>query len=468
MSATSGQPKRRVGGLSRPFVTHRLPTTAPMAQCLAVRTLALLLCSGVGLTSDPDLATAQAASRDSAARVPHAALTPVSIERTRVLVSSREVRVIFPRDTAGPWGWSAREAVGYAAAYQWTVLIDGMDGPHLLSLRTSRMRPVAQSFASLESLVAAGKLTLCVGDMSGRCVTEGLSATVADGRTTLALRTPAVIDHLFRLRQPTVVVWHHRPEAPDRYTGDTIPVEYGAPQIPEPNADSREEARVSRRAFEASVSFIAREIGGGHPGYGPMWFVLGDSAVIGVGESGCRYDVCGGLSFSGTTAWTVDDSSIVRLHEQQPQRHEGPGGEVYYSSTSLNGLVVTARRLGRTTVRVRLGPSPSDTMPSSSPPARALGREVVVTLPIARVELLAPADTIRTGEQSMFKVRVFDREGHLLERAPVEARVVTKNFVATARTDGRLLLTFRSPGQHTIVATFGGKSDTLAVTAYAR
>ena len=82
-------------------------------------------------------------------------------------------------------------------------------------------------------------------------------------------------------------------------------------------------------------------------------------------------------------------SSIVRLRQQDPQRHEGPGGEVYFSATSQNGIVVTARRLGRTTVRVRLGPSASDTMPSSRPLARALGREVNVTLPIARLELMA-------------------------------------------------------------------------------
>jgi hypothetical protein len=429
-----------------------------------MRTVSLLLGSVITLTSYPELATAQTTSRDSAARVPQIALTPVSVERARVLVSSREVRVVFPRDTAGPWGWSAREVVGYAAAYAWMVLIDGMDGPHTLMLRTSRMRPVAQSFTSLESLVALGKLTLCVSDMSGRCVTDGLSASVADGRTTLVLSTPAVIDRLFRLRQPTVVVWHHRPEAPDRYTGDTVTVEYVAPQIPEPNTQSREEARASRRAFEESVSVVTRAIAGGHPAYGPMWLTLGDSAVIGVGESQCRYDVCGGLAFGGTTAWTVDDSSIVRLRQQDPQRHRGPGGEVYFSATSLDGIVVTARRLGRTTVRVRLGPAASDTMPSSRPPARALGREVNVTPPIARVELFAPSDTIRVNEQSMFTVRVFDRARHLLQGAPVEARVVSENFVARAGTDGRLLLTFRSPGPHTIVATFGGKSDTLAVT----
>ena len=427
-------------------------------------TLTLLLCSGIALTSCAELSVAQATSRDSAARVPPTVLTPVNTERTRVLVNSRELRVVFPRDTAGPWGWSAREEVGYAAAYAWTVLIDGMDGPHLLSLRSARMRPMAQSFASLESLVAAGRLTLCVGDMSGRCVTEGLSAYVADGRTTLALRTPAVIDRLFRLRQPTLVVWQHRPDVTTGYGGDTIPVEYVAPQIPEPNADAREEARLSRRAFEASVSVITRGIGGGHPGYGPIWLVRGDSTVIGVGQSQCRYDFCGALSFDGTTAWTVDDSSIVRLHEQQPQRHRGPGGEIYFSSTSGHGLVMTARRLGRTTVRVRLGPSASDTMPTSSHLPRALGRELNVTRPIGRVELLPPPDTIHAGEMAAFSVRAFDRARHVLPGAPVEARVVTESSVATAGTDGRLLLTFRSPGRHTVVATFGGKSDTLTVT----
>jgi hypothetical protein len=125
---------------------------------------------------------------------------------------------------------------------------------------------------------------------------------------------------------------------------------------------------------------------------------------------------------------------------------------------------MTARRLGRTTVRVRLGPTASDTMPSSPPLASALDREVNVTLPIERVELLAPSDTIPTNEQTTFTVRVFDRAGRLLERAPVEARVASQNGVTTAGTDGRLSLVFRSPGPHTVVATFGGKSDTLSVT----
>jgi hypothetical protein len=155
------------------------------------------------------------------------------------------------------------------------------------------------------------------------------------------------------------------------------------------------------------------------------------------------------------TTWSIDDSSVVRLRS-------GPRAAPDAFPHTL-AIVVTARRLGRTTVRADLGPSPSDTMPSSPPPSRRLERAIHVSPPVGRVELVPPADTIHGGESYMIGVRVFDLSGRLIRGAPVQGRLGSE-FAATADSTGRLFFYFHSAGKQTIVATFGGKSDTLHLT----
>ena len=63
---------------------------------------------------------------------------PASDTATTVTASRREVRVVFPREDAERWGWSADTNVAYNPFYGWSVLLDGMDGPQILQLFIGR------------------------------------------------------------------------------------------------------------------------------------------------------------------------------------------------------------------------------------------------------------------------------------------------------------------------------------------
>ena len=372
----------------------------------------------------------------------------------RVTVSRTLARVEFAPDTAGYWGWSERNDPGYRPEYVWSVQVAGMDGPQTLSLSTGRRDPGAAAFITLDSLVARGKASVCPARPM-RVTCTPLAASVERGRVILALRDSSIIARLFGLRPATVSVIRERPEEAYSFVGDSVGVEYVAPEIPLPNAEAREDARRSQRAFEASISTISRWIIGGTPESGPLWLTVGDSASLRVDESWCHYDSCGSTMLDVARTWSIDDSSVVQLRTSPPA---APG--VF---PQARPAVVTARRIGRTTIRADLAASPSDTMPSSRPPSRRLERVIHVIPPVGRVRLVPPADTIRRGESYRIDVRVFDLAGRVIPGAPVEGRLGSE-FGATADSTGRLLFYFQSAGPQTIVARFGGKADTLHLT----
>jgi hypothetical protein len=372
-------------------------------------------------------------------------------------VSRRALRVVFPRDTMGLWGWSERSDPSYSPYYVWTVLVNGMDGPRTFSLQVGRTGTAAREFTSLDSLVALGRPTLCTGGWGGACDGTNASASVDRGRVVLTLRDSASIARLFGMRPAAVRVWHHRPDEPYQYVGDSTRVEYVAPQIPEPNAATRADAARSQRAYESTISSINRNITSPRQSYGPLWIATGDSASLTIGEMSCHYDACSGGQFSSPVAWSVGDSAIAGV--RVADRSGAPT-----ALERARSIVVTGRRVGRTTVRAELPPSASDTMPSREPPLRTLIRDVVVSVPAERVELTPPSDTIRVGTAVEFRARALDRSGRAINGAPIEVQFVSQHAVMSAGSDGRVPFTFSSAGAQTIVASFGGKADTLTVT----
>jgi hypothetical protein len=382
--------------------------------------------------------------------------SPNAGRETRVIVNQRELRVEFPRDTAGLWGWSERADPNYIAAYDWKVLIASMDGPRLLFLHVERDKGEAREFTSLASLIAQSRPMLCAAGWGGGCESDSVRASVVDGHLVLTVRNAREIKRLFGMRQRTVSVFLNRPEESYDYAGDSVRVEYVAPQIPEPNAETRADARRSQAAFEKSIRSVSRTIGGGRQHWADLWLVLGDSATLSVSELQCVYDVCSESGFAGDVTWTIDDSSVARLTRVAAERFE-------FTSAGRDRVIVRPVRVGRTTVRGSLAASASDTAVSSTPPARTLSRVVHVTPAVARVELVARSDTIRAGEQTEFHARALDAGGRVIPGAPVDAKVVSQSFVTSAGAEGRLWLTIDSPGMQTIVASFAGRADTVVV-----
>ena len=381
---------------------------------------------------------------------------PNAQDPTRVIVSAEELRVVFPRDTTGLWGWSAREAAGRTTPYGWQVTVEGMDGPAIVSLFILPDSVAAREFTSLESLVATAKPS-CAGVVSRNCGSD-VKASVVEHRVVLTLRIPATIARLFGLRPATVSVLQRRPGEPYRFVGDTVRVEYVAPQIPEPNAVTQADAKRSRRAYEVSMNLVSRWIGNGDLSRGTqaLWLVVGDSATVSVEEMHCRSDMCRQPLYDPIPTWSIDDSAVATL------RTPGAGR----TSARLSGsraAVIVAKRAGRTIVRASLPPSASDTLPSRTPPSRALQRTVHVLVPVERVKLEQTTDTLRAQQQAEFRAHAFDKSGRRIVGAPVQVNIAPGTGAASADEDGRVFLYLSSAGTQTIVASLRGKADTVVV-----
>ena len=379
------------------------------------------------------------------------------LRSTRVLVSAREVRVVFPPDTSRTWGWTSQDKRDQAFQYYWGVYMDGIDGPRSLQLRVGDGGTTARTFASLRALVRSEEPGLCTGGMVMQCNPSGTSASVDGNRVVLTLSAPEAITRLFGLRPDSVGVERTGPEdawrAPVR-----VKVQYVSPPIPAPDAAFRAEAARARRRYEASIHWMRRSIAGGPSGSGAIWVGVGDSIPISVSEMRCTHDVCSGYSSTAPagSVWSVDDSSVARL------RHAEPKPNVFGSDAASLHLVAGAR--GRTTVRVRLPASAADTMPFQEPPARALERPVVVTNPASRVEISTPRDTVRLGDPLDLTVRVLDREGRAIDGAPVQVRYEDGGSAYVATSTGALRIELQRPGTRPIVASFGRLADTVLVT----
>lgn len=383
------------------------------------------------------------------------------VEPVHVIVSRREARVVFPRDTARAWGWSDRTDPGYIAGYAWGMTVTGMDGPRTLVASVARLKDEARDFPSLEALVAAARASLCLPGMLPNCSDSSTHVAVENGRVVLTLRDSARIARLFGLRPTSVDVWQQRPEDAYRYSRDTAIVEYVAPQIPLPDAATRADAARSQRRYEASVSRIMRYIAGG-TNWKPLWLEVGDSASVSVAEMRCHHDVCSSGYAPTDSGWTIVDSRIARVYVPKPD-----------TRTDVIVIVGTSRpyvkalRPGRTVLRVRGLRSPSDTAPSSEPPERQLEREVIVTPPIERVEITPRPDTMRVDEIVRLRVRVLDRGGREVAGLPWRLEVLDGPDRSIRLGPEMAPTAFTAPGRIRIAASLGGHADTVTVTVIA-
>ena len=381
------------------------------------------------------------------------------IRATRVLASRRELRVLFPRDTARAWGWSELQDRDYRPSYYWGIGIEGMDGPRSLSLHVGRgYREGAHRFRSLEELVSERPPGLCVPGMFEDCSPEHVTAFVQDDAVVLTLRDSATVARLLALRPAWATVWHGRPELPPTVRIDSVRVEYVDPQVPFADSALRVEAAEARRRYEAGVNTISRYLSGPARSGNEAWMAVGDSATFRVEEMKCHSDVCGGVYEPLTASgWRVADTTVVRVRAVPDMGHARRG---YGRSPAVS---VIARRTGRTRVRVLGLTGPSDTLPSSRPVPRELEVAVVVTPPVARVELSPRVQTAEVGQQVELRVRALDARGRVMRGAPVEVRVEGGRYTRVMQSPHLYPIEFDAPGRHTITASFGGRTDTLLV-----
>lgn len=125
----------------------------------------------------------------------------VSGDVARVIASAREVRVIFPRDTALRWGWGD-PPYHSTGSYRWQMHVDGVARPHTLLWTLDAHPDRVRTFTSLGALVAAGRASACesTGSFIATCTATGVTSAVVDRRVVLILRDSTTIARMFGLR----------------------------------------------------------------------------------------------------------------------------------------------------------------------------------------------------------------------------------------------------------------------------
>ena len=330
-----------------------------------------LLPFAVALTSPATLLAAQ--STPTAERAEEATR---ALRRTRVLVSAREVRVIFPPDTTGVWSLPPGDTTTNGLRYHWGVSIDGIDGPRILALDLWHTGSATRTFPALRGLVSAATPGLCTPGMFYNCSPAGAGATVDRNRVVLTFRDAGTIRRLFGLRPDSVKVTHRRGDD-GSYLGVNVAVEYVRPGLPHPDSAFRAEAARAKRRWEASITSVRRHISGGPDLGSAIRIAVGDSISIEIKETTCIHDFCNRVSrWSPMSIWSVDDTALARLRSSPLANAIRDGG---IADSDLPRTYLVGLAPGRTTLRARFPARPEDDTPLREPPARALEREVIVS-----------------------------------------------------------------------------------------
>lgn len=384
-------------------------------------------------------------------------------QRPRVLVSTREVRIMFPTEPGRVWSWPAREDSTYLVAYGWGATVPGMDGPRSLVLQVWTRSRSARRFADLRELVAAGQAAVCEPGMMITC-RPGIDASVEGDRVVLALRDRQLIRTLFVMRPAKLRAWRPGP-AVSSFAYDSIPVEYVSPMIAEPDAAVRAEAARRKRAYEDGISSISRfiQIRSDYRA-SRAWVAMDDSVALHVGEKHCTFDVCGATTISVPGArWTVDDSSLAEIRV-------GPAATGARAFIDGPGPVtrLVGRTPGRVTVRARIPSIPSDTLPSDTPPEHELALDVIVTLPIRAVTIEPRTSSVQVGEHVDFRLTVTDTSSRIVPGLPTELQVTGGAYPYSSNGPGPFAVLFDKPGPWRLVGRLGAHADTVDVTVTPR
>ena len=382
-----------------------------------------------------------------------------SDDRPTVRVSRHELRIVFPRDTARRWGWSAPLQPDYVPLYSWAMDVDAIEGPRTIRLAVSSV-PVPRQFRSLRELVSAGRGHLCSWGMATICVEIGMRGVVERGRVVLTLRDSTLISWLFALQPKFVTLSDDRSATNQRFAWDSVRIEYVAPGVRPLDSATRSAALGARRRESRDRFSVSRGITGGR-GFANehMWLIVGDSVPLWLTEIESSYDThVHGQRDLTDSGWTVLDARVAQLLPPLP-------GAPLIPERFTDGpprMYVKALSPGLTTIRVRGVHGRLDAAIESELPPGVLERTLVVVRPPKRLEIAPRPDTLRVGQYLWARVRVYDAAGDSTDRVPVE--LVCIGCIGSYY-DGVQLshIWSNEPGRITIVARLGGLADTLNV-----
>jgi hypothetical protein len=376
-----------------------------------------------------------------------------------VIVSRRELRVAFPRESMAAWEWPENPGVDGAPTFFWYATFHGIEGRVRLGVSLDA-RDSVRTAPSFESVVRAAKIERCHLSRWMACTERDVKAAVQGRRVTITLQDSGLIARLFAVRPDSVPIVSHVP----RYLGDTrrsfARVRYVEPLLAPLDSAGRAQALEKQREYAKRVLTLWRTLSGGSERE-PLWLMVGDSAHLGIVEWQCRDDLCGHYS-SGAPQdwgrWSVDDPRIARVHRFTDRSAFNP-------ALGHRDLVrtIVALRPGRTKVRAVGVHTFADSVASNAPLDSIVEREVQVTPPIGRLTISPRPATMIARDSAWFTVHVFDRKGRSIEGAPVDIfwGVDGRGYGSTAIKP--VSLRFDDPGHYKIVAVLGPHTDTLSV-----
>jgi hypothetical protein len=392
----------------------------------------------------------------SAQIAPAVSRSPVDAPRVRA--SRDELRIVFPRDTAHHWGWSAPLQPGYRARYSWEMDIHTIGGESTVGFAVSSVA-LPREFRSPEELLGVARGYLCSRVVYATCTEIDATASFEDGRPVFTVRDRASISWLFAMRPTFVRLSRDRPEATRIDAWDGVRVEYRAPSVaPLDSAIRATAVRASRLEHLERFRVSRGIVGGGALADGNL-IVVGDSAPLWLAETQSSYDTgTSGQRDLTDSGWTVLDPRVARL--QRPSATPIPMRE-----RLLNGpprMYVKALRAGTATIRVRGVHGRLDAALESEPAPGMLERTIVVSRPPQRLEITPRPDTLRMGEPLVVRVRVYDAQGEYTDRASLwlESGERDPHYYDGSRP---ARVSFMTPGRKSIVARLGALADTLTL-----
>jgi len=405
------------------------------------------------------------------------AAAQTSSSDARVVVSRREARVTFPRDSARRWGWSSSDTAG-AWTYIWAVHTTAIDGASFVQLVVGRAdADTVRRFRSLRALVAAGTVIRCGGESWVQVCEERSvgKAAVRDGAVQITLRDSALVAQLFGLRPARAELSFGRPGMTTSWS-DSVSVEYVEPRIPSPSDSLLALVAERKRLARKNGQWVTRSISvrPGWAGSDTSWVTIGDTLEIRVSEALCGGDTCAGNWWSpkGDSAIVVGDTTVLGAVPEPPPpratRRASPGVRILPEETIIASGVPgpirrIARRPGVSTLHVGGLEPYADTAHVRAAPPNALTRLVVVRPPVARVVIHPRPDTIRAGAEPRFTADVFDAEGGLLTYARADITYPDAARRAHPRRYESDADDLPPGGRRRVVATFRGVADTLTV-----
>ena len=284
----------------------------------------------------------------------------------RVVVSLNELRVEFPLDTTSRYGSAKPDG-----QYGWTMAVDAIDWPRMLTLTRSEVRP--REFASLDAVIAARMPVVCEAHPAGgRCTSRrGDTAYVSEGRVVLLTRDSATIVRMFAGHPPTVRLIVELPGLAGRNMIETVPVTYIWPDVPLPNADLVAEIERTKRMASARKQWVIQKIQGARLRHDTLALTLGDTTTLQIRETRCTQDVCTRPYGGVLGIWTIGDTTVATARA------------AFRSVTAIGrrvtaAVVVTATGVGATTIRIELPVPTREKVPVTDSERRTLDVHVIV------------------------------------------------------------------------------------------